>query len=588
MRNNYGKILYIGKAKNLKRRVSSYFQQKQLDPKTKALVSQVANIDITITQTEKEALLLECNLIKTHKPRYNVCLKDDKSYPYLVLSDHKIPRLFASRHASKQKGQRFGPYPSMGSVRTTLALLQKIFKIRQCENSFFNNRTRPCLQYQIKRCSAPCVDYIDTDDYQCDVENLKLFLQGRAQDVLEKIARTMHEASQKLDFELAATLRDQLACLRQLQEQQFIDTQHEANIDVVAIVEKENHFASQVLMIRQGRLLGSRTYYPKVGLDESHASVLGAFLAQFYTGQLGALNLPHEVLLNETPENLALLSEALSIKFGRAPVFKTKLRSKRRKWMDMARLNAKEALLNTLLMDEHYKAKLLALQLRLNLKKMPKHMECFDISHTFGELPVASCVVFDHKGANKKAYRQFNINNITKGDDYAAIGDAVKRRYMRLKKEDKPMPDIIFIDGGKGQLSAAQKMLNELQLSDLLLIGVAKGPSRKAGLEVLWSNQLDQPLSLKEDDKALHLIQQIRDEAHRFALYAHRKKRSKKRQGSPIDHIPGIGSVKKTALLNYFGGWQEINKASIDEMCKVKGINQKLAKIIYETLQNLD
>lgn len=589
MRNKHGKILYIGKAKNIKRRVLSYFQKKPEHVKTARLIAQVTAIDTTITNTEKEALLLECNLIKTHKPRYNFCLKDDKSYPYLVLSKDPFPRLFATRARAKQKEQRFGPYPSMGSVRSTLALLQKIFKLRQCDNSFFKHRTRPCLQYQIKRCTAPCVNHISPAAYKEDVHHLTQFLQGHEQAVLMQLSDKMLEASNALDFELAANLRDQQQQLRALQEEQLIHTQQQTSVDVIAIATQENQYGVHVLMIRQGRLLGSRTYHPNAGLNDKPHSVLAAFLAQFYTGQLGALNLPREVLIQESTEDILLLQEALALKFDNtAPTFKTSPRGIRRKWMDLAIVNANAAIATNLAMSEHYKAKLMAVQKCFHLKTMPTHMECFDISHTFGESPVASCVVFDYKGASKKNYRQFNITNITKGDDYAAIAHAVSRRYLRLKKEDKPMPSIIFIDGGKGQLAAARDAMQELQLNEIVLVAIAKGPERKPGKEILWTNQHARPLSLNENDPALHLIQQIRDEAHRFALYAHRKKRSKRHISSPLDAIPGIGPTKKAMLLNYFGGWQSIKKASIHELCKVNGINQKLAQIIHETLQNID
>jgi len=588
MRNQYGKILYIGKAKNLKKRVSSYFNKQHDDEKTKRLIPQIAKIDVTITPTEKEALLLENNLIKVHKPRYNVCLKDDKSYPYLVLSGDTYPRLFATRAAPKKTDKRFGPYPSMGSVRETLALLQKIFRIRQCTNSFFSNRSRPCLQYQIKRCSAPCVNYISEQDYHQDSQNLTLFLSGKQQDVLKKLAKNMQAASDALDFETAANYRDQLSKLSQLQSSQLIHTTPNTNIDIVAIAEKENQFTVQVLMIRQGQLLGSRTYHPRVSFEESTQAVLSAFLAQYYTGQLGAANLPHEILINHSLKDIPLLGTALLEKYGRTPVFKTQLRGKRRQWMDMAELNANAALTTELSMNKNYSEKLDALQSQFGLRHRARHMECFDISHTFGESPVASCVVFDHQGPAKKSYRQFNIKDITPGDDYAAIAAAVKRRYIRLKKEDKPLPDIIFIDGGKGQLSSAMEMLKECQLDNILVIAVAKGPERKAGLEVLWSNKDQLPISLDENSKALHLIQQVRDEAHRFAIRAHRKQRDKKRLTSPIDRIPGIGKTKKAALLHHFGGWQEIHHASTEELTKVRGINTKLAQLIHETLQNLD
>lgn len=578
MLNARGEILYVGKAKNLRKRVGSYFSSKQQDGKTQALVKQIASIEVTVTLTEREAFILECALIKQHRPRYNVLFRDDKSYPYLFLSNDPYPRLTGFRGSQTEKGRYFGPYPSLASVRDTLTLLQKIFPIRQCENGVFRSRHRPCLQYQIKRCSAPCVGYVTPEQYQEDVDYAVMFLRGKNQEVLEKLANKMTQASNNLQFEKAARLRDQLQALQQLQQQQAIHTATDIVADVIAIARTDDSFCVQGLFIRNGRVLGSKTFLPKTALSETSESVLDAFLEQFYGTGLGSQTVPDEIILSEKINIDAGLNDWLQS--NKKVLWKTEVRGVREQWLKMAKLNAEQALRSYLASKQGVRERLEALQDALRLPGLPALIECFDVSHTQGEETVASCVVLDETGMNKKLYRRFNIKGVTASDDYAAMEQVLSRRYKRVKEENLPVPDIVLIDGGKGQLAQAEKVMQELQMTNVILLGVAKGTTRKPGFEQLFLSGRGLPLILPADHPALLLIQQIRDEAHRFAITGHRKRRDKKRHTSALEGIPGVGPRKRQALLRHFGGWQGIKQASVEELCKVKGISVELAEKI--------
>ncbi len=585
MFNAAGTLLYVGKAKNLKKRVSSYFNRPPMEIKTQKLVSQVASIEVTVTPTEVEALLLENTLIKQHRPRYNILFKDDKSYPYLYLSKADFPRIAAVRGSRKLPGDYFGPYPSMGAVRQTLDTLYKTFTIRQCNDSFFANRSRPCLQYQIKRCSAPCVGYISQEQYQQDVQRVKWFLQGKDRDVLQQLGEQMQRYSDDLQFEAAARVRDQIKTLQQLQQQQITDTQHDIDVDVITLAQQNEVFCVQVLFVRHGRILGNKVFFPTVLEPETPENLLSAFIVQFYTSNMATQSAPQEVITDRLCEIDSSVSAYLTQQYHRAPEWKHDVRGIRRKWLDLATLNVQQALLSHLANQQKLAQQFQALTHALHLSQVPERIECFDISHTQGELTVASCVVFDQKGALKTSYRRFNITGITGGDDYAAMAQALSRHIQRLIKAEKPLPALILIDGGKGQLSAAQAVLIELAINSITLIGVAKGPARKAGMEQLWRIGHDLPLSLPHDFPALHLIQKIRDEAHRFAITGHRKQRQKKRVQSVLEQIPGIGKQRRQAILQHFGGWQTLQQATVEELAKVPGVSRHLAQEIYRWIK---
>ncbi|MBL6688781.1 MAG: excinuclease ABC subunit UvrC [Pseudomonadales bacterium] len=578
-------ILYVGKAKNLKNRVSSYFRTTALDSKTMALVSHIRNVEFTVTGSETEALLLEQSLIKEYKPPYNIVFRDDKSYPYIFLSsEDKYPRLAFHRGAQKRKGRYFGPFPSAYSVRDSLNILQKVFQVRQCEDTFFKNRTRPCLQYQIKRCSGPCCDLVTPEDYADDVAHAIMFLEGKSNAVMQDYADKMEEASGNLEFERAAHYRDQLTHLRKIQEQQYV-VGNQGDIDVMAAVIKPAGVCVLVMFIRGGRLLGNKTYFPKTRLDEDESGVLAAFLPQFYLGGAGGRETPPEVVINARIEDKLLLENALTEKAGRKVLISDNVRSQRKRWVDLAVTNAEQSLGSHLANRNNLEQRFQSLQEALSLDEMPSRLECFDISHSSGEATVASCVVFDQNGPLKSDYRRFNIEGITPGDDYAAMSQALNRRYTRIKKGEGRVPDILFIDGGKGQLHEAENILEELQIEGVTLVGVAKGPSRKAGLEsiiVSGGPELDLP----PDDPALHLIQHIRDESHRFAITAHRNRRGKKRTESVLEGIEGVGPKRRRALLRHFGGTAQVVSASAEELAKVDGISSVLAEQIYATLHN--
>lgn len=583
MFNGNGDIIYVGKAKNLKRRVSSYFNRMHADIKTQKMVAQVDRIEITVTTTEKEALLLESNLIKKHRPRYNVFFRDDKSYPYILISAEDFPRITPHRGNHGKRGDYFGPYPSAYAVKETLNCLQKIFPFRTCTTSFFKNRKRPCLQYQIKRCPAPCVGIISQADYANDMDSIKQFLNGKSQPVLQQIARRMDWASDQQQYEEAARLRDQLVALQQLQEQQYINTAKSISVDVMAISSDQGCYAIEVMLVRDGRILGSRHYYPNAGRFEDNSEILEAFVAQYYTVGLGAQDMPQAVIINQDFALDALLSSVFEQQKHK-PMWITRPRGQRLKWLQLAQRNAQEALAMRLVEKYSAEARLDALKAALQLKALPQRLECFDISHSHGEATVASCVVFNQQGPARQQYRRFNIQNVQSGDDYAAMRQALLRRYQRLQKEGQTLPDIVFIDGGKGQLKQAVDVFHELKIEGVLLVAISKGETRKPGLEQLWLPGQTLPRILDSIDPALHLIQQIRDESHRFAITGHRGQRDKKRHASPLEGIPGIGPQKRHALIRHFGGWRGVKEASIEELMKVPGISQRIAETIRDMM----
>lgn len=581
------KHLYIGKAKNLKKRLSSYFRTQTAGGKTEALVQRIFHIDVTVTNSETEALILEHNLIKSERPPYNILLRDDKSYPYVFLSSqHEYPRLSFHRGSQRKKGQYFGPFPNTYAVRESLNLLQKMFKVRQCEDSFFKNRSRPCLQHQIGRCSAPCVKLIEKEDYAESVRKSVMYLEGNNDALGNELRKEMDHAAEQLAFEAAAEKRDQISQLRRVQEKQFIDS-GSGDIDIIAAAIASGHACIQVLYVRRGRMLGSRSYYPNIGIIDNQADLLEAFISQVYIASGGALGtVPGELITNTAPTELENLTLALSESAGKQVKVISNVRMGRARWLSMATETAEQNLMARINSRQQVRQRFEQLQKDLELEEIPQRIECFDISHSSGEQTVASCVVFDQEGAKKSDYRKFNIEGITGGDDYAAMRQAIERRYTRIKKGEGILPDILLIDGGKGQLNQAIEVLEELQIDEVLIIGVAKGESRKPGLETLFVGSADKALSLPNDAPALHLIQQVRDEAHRFAITGHRARRAKKKSSSPLQDIAGVGPKRRRELLRHFGGWQAIERATIDELLKVEGISKKIAQDIYAALHN--
>ncbi len=577
-------VLYVGKASNLRNRVSSYFQKNIPSPKTRALVARIRDIEITITASETEALLLEQTLIKELHPPYNILLRDDKSYPYLFLSEgESYPRLGFHRGSKQQKGRYFGPYPSSQSVRESLQLLQKLFLVRQCEDSFFRNRERPCLQYQIKRCRAPCVGLVSPEDYAEDVRHTVLFLEGRNEEVMADLVARMNAAADALDFESAALYRDQLAALRRVQEQQFV-TRDAGNADVLAVAAQPGGVCVHILFVREGRVLGSKSFHPDMFGETAAADILAEFLPSFYL-QSGGRDLPDEIILDTAVEDAEVLVSALRARHGRDVQVKHRVREVRQAWLQLARMNAEQGLSALLANRGNVAARYAALRQVLGREAPVRRMECFDISHSMGEATVASCVVFDESGPRKSDYRRFNIDGITPGDDYAAMHQALTRRYQRLAAGEGALPDILFIDGGKGQLAQAADVLGSLGVQGVLLIGIAKGEGRKPGLETLhFADGAD--LQLTADSPALHLIQHIRDEAHRFAITGHRARRGKQRQRSALEDIPGVGPKKRRELIQHFGGLQEVRRASVKDLATVPGISIRLAEAIYEALHS--
>jgi excinuclease ABC subunit C len=580
-----GAILYVGKAKNLKARLSSYFRKTGLTPKTQALVSRISRVEVTVTASETEALILEQNLIKSNRPPYNILLRDDKSYPYIFISSGEdYPRISFHRGAKKKRGDYFGPFPNVGAVKESLHFLQKTFRVRQCEDSVFKNRTRPCLQYQIKRCTAPCVEFISPADYKTDVYHTSLFLTGNADKLLGELADKMDVAAQQLAFEKAAAYRDQITALRTVQSQQVIE-EGNGDIDVIAAEMRASAICVHVLFIRQGRILGSRSFYPSATLAETPAEILAEFIPQFYLASSGR-EIPRELIVSEALEEVELISAALQQSVGRQVLINHQVRSHRAQWLQMAATAAQQNLIAHINNKKNSLDRFIALQEALSLDETPQRLECFDISHSSGELTVASCVVFDTNGPLKSDYRRFNIDGITPGDDYAAMEQALTRRYTRLQNGEGKLPDILLIDGGKGQLGKAKDVLAELGVQGVQLIGVAKGSTRKAGFETLFDGETGAEIVLPGDSPALHLIQQIRDESHRFAITGHKQRRDKARKTSTLEDIPGIGASRRRELLRHFGGLQEVQNASINDLARVNGISQRLAEEIYAFFHN--
>ena len=570
-----GDVIYVGKAKNLKNRVSNYFISSNHNTKTQLLQKNIDDFSIIITKTETQALLLENELIKQFKPKFNILLKDSKSYPYIFLSNDVHPRLGMFRGKKNKNYHYFGPYPSSHIARDALALLKKIFKVRQCTNSFYRARSRPCLEYQIGLCSAPCVGKISDNKYEQDVDMVSLFLNGKASKLLNQVSQKMKDASIDLDFEAAAKYRDQLIGLRTIQERH--GSQFSSDMDVVSIVNDADTHCIELVFVRGGKQVGSETFFPKNVKNDSCEEVLSAFLPLYYLGT----KTPKEIVLSHKLVDKLILEAGLSTKLIQSP------RVDKKHYLEMATLNAKENLKQHLLLRFTKMKQLEGIQKTLALKTIPKVMECFDISHTMGEATTASCVVFEMGLPKVSSYRQFNIKDITPGDDYAAINQAVYRRYSRLLSSKKAMPDIVFIDGGLGQLNQAIMVMNSIGVDSVMLVGVAKGEGRKAGLETLITveDEKVKKITLSPFDPALLLINHIRDESHRFAIKNHRKKRAKKRTTSSLELIKGVGINKRSALLNHFGGLQEVQNASVDELQKVVGINSKLAIKINQSFK---
>ena len=583
MMDSDGAVLYVGKAKNLKKRVSSYFRKSGISAKTSALVKRISDIDITVTETETEALILEQNLIKKHRPAFNILMRDDKSYPYILLTDKdQWPRLSFHRGPKKQQGTYFGPYPSVNSVRESMSLLQRVFKVRQCEDSFFKNRSRPCLQYQINRCSGPCVDLATEEDYQTSVELTRKYLEGKSDEITKQLEQQMDRASDEMQYERAAEMRDQIKALRQVQAQQVIE-KGRGIIDVIAASLERGQACIHILYIRQGRILGSRSFYPKIQLSETVEDLLSEFLPQIYLNGHGRSDIPKEIITSNSFEGADALTKALEHLINRSVKIKHSVRGARAKWMELAartaNLNLQARLLSTQTVNQRFES----LKETLGFESTPERIECFDVSHSSGESTVASCVVFDSNGPVKNDYRKFNIKGVKANDDYAAMKQALERRYKRLVNGEGQMPDILLIDGGKGQLSVAKTALAELGVVGVTIIGVAKGTTRKAGFETLIFAETGHVIT-DPDQAALHLIQQIRDEAHRFAITGHKQQRDKKRRTSALEGIPGVGPKRRRDLLKHFGGIVEVKKASVADLMKVSNINKQVAESIYAEL----
>lgn len=576
-------LLYVGKAGQLKKRVSSYFRKSGLSVKNQSLMAQVADIRVIVTHSETEALILENNLIKQHRPKYNILLRDDKTYPYIHLTAEKYPRLKFYRGGRAAKGQYFGPYPSAGAVKETLDIMQKVFRIRNCDNTFFKNRSRPCLQYQINRCSAPCMNVVDAITYQQQINDAVAFLEGKNEQLLTTIEKQMQAAAKQQQFETAALYRDQLQSLRKVLEKQYI-TQEKGDADVIALVQEGLTTVIQVFYFRNGHSLGTQSYFPHVKKYHEPAEILQSFIEQMYFDKAP----PTELICNYRPDNDSVLKAFFSSKHNRSVRFSYQPREHRARWLKLAENNANLALYNKKISTMTLQKQFAALTESLQLDNMPKLLACVDVSHTQGEATVASYVVFDANGPKKSDYRKYNINAITAGDDYAAMEQLLRRRFIRFKQQDQDtdssekMPDILFVDGGLGQFHVAEKVFAELSIDNVLLVGVAKGADRKAGQERLIVGQANRQIKLKAHNPAMHLIQQIRDESHRFALTGHRKKRDKKRFDSVLKEIEGIGDKRRQSLLKYFAGIKGVRNAAIEELQKVEGISPTLAARIYD------
>ena len=584
MYNVRDEVIYVGKAKNLKKRVSSYFRKNVDSVKTQSLVTHIAKMDVTVVSSETEAFILENNFIKKYRPRYNVVLRDDKSYPFIFLSEHEHPRLSFHRGTKKLKGTYFGPYPSAWAVRESLRSMQRIFPIRQCEDSYYRARSRPCLQYQMKRCSAPCVEgYVSDDEYQEQVNLATLFLRGKNSEVIASLVDKMEQASIALNFEAAARYRDQISALRRIQEQQFV-TGNQQEMDVFGFAFKNGYACVQGLFIRDSQLLGSKSFFPKIPRDIDDETVFQSFILQFYLA--GNKTIPRQIVIPIKFPEMDDIEKVLSTEAGYKVKFFEGVRDEKRQYLQLANKNADNSLETQQNQQKSMFARFVDLEKAIERDTPISRMECFDISHTSGQQTVASCVVFNRDGPLKSDYRTFNIEGITPGDDYAAMAQALKRRY-KTPNADAKLPDILFIDGGKGQLSQAEAHFedwpNEFKP---MLIGVAKGSSRKAGLETLIRAGSYETIPMESDSPGLHLIQHIRDESHRFAISGHRNRRQKVKKTSTLEGISGVGPKKRQALLKYSGGLQGLKKASKQEISKVPGISDELADIIYDHLHS--
>jgi len=578
-------VLYVGKAKDLKKRVSTYFNKQVKDLKTTALVEHIRDIVITVTASDSEAVLLECNLIKKYRPRYNVLLRDDKSYPYILITDtHPFPRIEMYRGIRKKNGLYFGPYPNSKAVKETIHYLQKIFQLRTCDDHYYDHRTRPCLLYQIGRCAGPCVGLINKETYAENVHLAILFLCGKSEIVITELQNRMEKASQELNFEGAARYRDQIARLRKIQEQQCINVGFD-DADVIGMAIQAGIICIQLLSIRNGQILGSQAFFPSVPTHTHKTEIMSSFIMQHYLNHPSHTeSIPKLIIVDIGFSEVSLLEQVLSLQSNQKVVIRHIVQGEKKKWLKMASLSAIQSLTAHLFNKMNIQERLFALQKVLDLYTIPKRIECFDISHSMGEATVGACVVFNEEGPLKSDYRRFNINDITKGDDVAAIRQTLLRRFKRSQSEAR-IPDLVIIDGGKAQLTAAQKVMDELQINDITLMGVSKGPKRKPGFETLHFIDKN-PIHAPADSLALHFIQQIRDEAHRFAITGHRQRRDKSRRQSILETIPGIGAKRRRDLLRYFGGIQGVAHASLEELTKVPGISHSLAERIFTTLHD--
>ncbi len=582
MLNADGDVLYVGKARNLQARLSSYFQKNVSSVKTRAMVARIANVQTTVTSSEAEALLLEQSLIKSLRPPYNILLRDDKSYPYIrITTRDTFPRITFHRGTRRKGSHYFGPYPGGGAVREAISLVEKVFQVRNCSDSYFRNRTRPCLQHQIQRCTAPCVGLVSEQDYAQQVKLAMDFLDGRSRDVVEHLSGKMEEASRNLEFEEAAILRDKLAAIQSVQQKQYAET-GQGDLDVVAVEVRHGLAAVDVLMIRGGRILGHRTFRPDTRGEEDPGEILEAFVGQYYLGDREDPVDPPEILLSHEIGGSEPLQQALTEKWKKKVRVAWRVRGDRAAWVTMAQTNASQSLATELAAREHMEKRFVALESMLESDTPVRWIECFDISHTQGEKAVASCVVFDQQGARKPDYRHFNVTPAKAGDDYAALEEAIRRRYQRVLNEEGRLPDLLLIDGGKGQLQRGWEVMGELGLQGRMqVMGIGKGPSRRPGFEVLYLPD-GREITPGPAHSALHLLQQVRDEAHRFALTGHRARRGKARKTSSLDEIPGIGPKRRKALLTHFVGLKQLKNASAAELARVPGINAQMAETLYD------
>lgn len=579
MINAVDEVIYVGKAKDIKKRVSSYFNKNLPSPRTRMMVSNIAKIETTVTRSEAEALLLENNLIKGLMPRYNVLFRDDKSYPYITLTGDKFSRLAFHRGAQRKGSRYFGPFPNSVAVRESIQLLQKVFKLRTCENTVFANRSRPCLQFQIERCTAPCVDYISVESYAHDVNHAALFLDGKTNEVMSALGDKMNTAAANQEYEMAVVFRDRMQALRQVQAKQFVSDFSVSDADVIACANIQGQHCINLVMIRGGRHLGDKSFMPKNAQDADLVETVEAFLTQHYVAQ----NTPPMIVCGVEVDTKTF-ELAFSEQSGRKVKIITNAIGDKRVWLKMAQTNAELALTQKQAAASNQEARLIALREALNLPESTERIECFDISHTMGEATVGSCVVFDKGNLQNSEYRRYNVTGITPGDDYAAMRDVLTRRYRKVAAGEGVRPDLVFIDGGKGQLGIAIEVMQEVGLEDILLVGIAKGEERRPGLETMIFSDTGEMLNLEKDNQGLHLLQKIRDEAHRFAITGHRAKRAKARITSSLEDIEGVGAKRRKALLMHFGGLDGVKNASMDELALVDGISQLMAEKIYEQL----